>query len=1203
VLVAEAFQPPAEFDDYVVLQQLGSGTMGMVFLAEDTVLARHVAVKFIAGVEPDLAARQRFLAEARAAARIQHPNVASIYRVGELGHHPYIITEFVRGKSLADMPKPLPWTEVLTIGLDLARGLAAAHRKGVVHCDIKSANVMITDEGTAKLVDFGMATLVQEGSGGDESSTSISGTPDFMAPEVWAGKAPTRRCDVYSVGAVLFELCAGKTPFADIPPDRLQKTVLETDATPLAQVVPDVDPRLAVIVDRCLCRDPADRFAGGDELREALEELSRNATSAALPAGNPYRGLRAFEADHRALFFGRSAEIGAILDRLRTEPFLLVTGDSGVGKSSICRAGVLPAIIDGALGGRSYTVVTMTPGRHPLRALAAAVGGDETRAAADPAGLARELHRRLGPNAGLVLFIDQLEEVLTISNEAEAAAFEDALADLADGIPGVRVVATLRADFLARFAALPRLGQDLSRFLYFLRPLPRERIREVIAGPAHATGIAFESEAMVDALVAATAQAEGGLPLLQFALAELWEARDTKRNVIPAAALEAMGGVAGALARHADAVLAAMPPSQRALARRLFTRLVSASGTRARRTDVELGAGDPAVRATLDALVSGRLLVAHDADGGSAYELAHEVLLHGWGRLRNWLAEDAEGRVLRERITTAAGEWEQLNRPGDALWNARRLAETEGLDLADLPPAQRAFLAASRRAARKRRWGRWGMVSGVILLVVSVYAGLRIATRREIDREVNSLLSEARTSLAGALQARALGDQNGAAAMAHFDRGQRPDGENAWAEAIVARSDSERRYGETSRLLEAALAKDNERDDARELMGDVLYERALLAEADRRNDVRDELVQRFTLYDADGSRLRRWNASAPINIKSEPKAQITLEPSGELLGDTPLSKTLPRGLHILGFRALGRADVRAVILVERGHPLAVAVDLPDAARVPDGFVVIPAGRFLFGAAGDEDSRRFFDTVPVHEVATAPYLIGRTEVTYQEWLAYVATLDPNERALRTPGVATKVGASGALRVEHTARGWHLSLKPLDRTYEADWGQTLRYFERADHASADWRRLPVTGISAEDAEAYASWLRQTGRVQGARLCTEQEWERAARGADDRIYPHGNDIRPGDATFDQTYGPDLMGPDEVGSHPASRSPFGLDDMAGNAFEWTTSSLVAGAYVARGGSYFHDRKTIQVINRNVSSPALRDLTLGVRICAAFPR
>jgi len=131
---------------------------------------------------------------------------------------------------------------------------------------------------------------------------------------------------------------------------------------------------------------------------------------------------------------------------------------------------------------------------------------------------------------------------------------------------------------------------------------------------------------------------------------------------------------------------------------------------------------------------------------------------------------------------------------------------------------------------------------------------------------------------------------------------------------------------------------------------------------------------------------------------------------------------------------------------------------------------------------------------------------------------------------------------------------------------------------------------------------AWLRSSGKVAGARLCSELEWERAARGADGRPFPNGSDLSPGDANIDDTHGKESLGPDEVGSHPASRSPFALDDTSGNAFEWVRSWLNPGEYLVRGGSYFHDRKTAQLTNRSVSVSSTRDATLGLRVCADPP-
>ncbi|HEY6175334.1 MAG TPA: serine/threonine-protein kinase, partial [Kofleriaceae bacterium] len=204
-------------------RELGKGVTGHVYLAEDAMLARQVAIKFIANL--DAAARQRFLLEARTIAQIQHPNVVGIYRVSALGSRPYLVTELVRGDPLARLTLPVAWQTALDIAIGIARGLAAAHRRNVVHCDLKPSNVMLDPDGVAKIIDFGLARMVDGASRG----TPV-GTPDYMAPEVWLGEAPSRRADVYSLGAVLFELLTGAPPFTDVPAAELRQHVTTRDA-------------------------------------------------------------------------------------------------------------------------------------------------------------------------------------------------------------------------------------------------------------------------------------------------------------------------------------------------------------------------------------------------------------------------------------------------------------------------------------------------------------------------------------------------------------------------------------------------------------------------------------------------------------------------------------------------------------------------------------------------------------------------------------------------------------------------------------------------------------------------------------------------------------------------------------------------------------------------------------------------------------
>jgi serine/threonine protein kinase/formylglycine-generating enzyme required for sulfatase activity len=1275
------WSPPPIIDEYRLLRLVGQGGMGDVWLAHDEILDRNVAVKLISGIDPEPEARERFLLEARAAARLQHPNVLTVYRVSEIDGRPYLITEFIRGKTLDELEKPIPWNRALELGVGLSRGLGAAHRRGVLHRDIKPGNAILTDDGEVKLLDFGLAKLLDGApatlrslatplpatadaqparqssappeasappiaSGGrtlislraEEAAASaptsrrgitdagaLMGTPDYMAPEIWRGEPATRRSDVYALGALLFELCAGHPPHNDLPPRTLPHLLQKREAPPLSGAAPSVNPRFAAVIERCLRRDPAERFASGDELREALERLDLRSRADAIPEGNPYRGLHTFEAQHRTLFFGRVAEVGTLLERLRVEPLVIVAGDSGVGKSSLCRAGVLPAIDDGALGGgRAWSVVRFVPGRSPLLSLGAALapllGMDEAavvrRLRAHASTISRTIGKRLGESAGLVLFVDQVEELVTMSDPAAAKLTAQALGHLAMGLPGVRLLMTVRSDFLAPIASLPGLGDEIARALYFLKPLSPEGVRAAIVGPARVTGVAFESEALVDTLVAATAEAEGGLPLLQFALAELWEARDQQVGSITAAALEAIGGVAGALARHADAVILSMTAVQRWAARRVLFALVSQQGTPVRRREDELVAGDAAARTALQGLVAGRLLVVRDTEQGPTYEIAHEALLKGWATLKRWLDEKADSRAVRHRLLGAAMEWERLGRAREALWSARQLAELDIVDPDDLLPREAAFAAASRLAVRRARMRRTGILCIAVLALAGGYGGIELNARRERARQIAARVEQADAILAAAHR----DDEDSAVlrreAFARFDAFDREGGEAVWARARALSESADQAYGKAGQALETALVIDAGNAEIQGTLGDVLYARALLADREHHQERRDEQLQRLALYDRGGVRRARLGAPGSLAVTTRPPgARVSLArvvedahkvrslDGASVLGVSPLEGVaLSPGGYVLTFEQPGRAPTRYPILIARSEKLSLDIPLPAAARVPEGFVYVAPGRFLFGSAAEDETRRaFYNTPPLHQTTTNAFLIARYEATYADWIAFLRTLPPGERALRAPLVAS---LTGAVELKELPGGdWQLSLQPTKHVYTARMGEKIHYEAREKRAVQDWLRFPVSGVSVEDAEAYIRWLSASGRVPGARLCTEREWERAARGADDREFPHGNLLEPDDADLDQTYGkePLAFGPDEIGAHPVSRSLFGVDDMCGNVFEWTQSSLVPNERVLRGGGYYYDMTTARIPNRQIPEPTIHDANLGVRVCVTF--
>jgi eukaryotic-like serine/threonine-protein kinase len=1275
--------PLEEFDGYRLVRPIGRGTMGQVYLAHDTLLDRSVAVKFIASVDPNPEQRERFFVEARAVARLQHPNVVTIYRVGEALGQPYLISEFVRGETLDRLAKPAPWQRALRIAQGLARGLAAAHRSGVLHRDIKPANAILSDDGEAKLLDFGLAKLMdlrafdlpsaepvfRASAALDEtidlpsrppenvaallgrtSSPPVSatlpgammGTPLYMAPEVWRGEPATFRSDIYSLGALLYHLCSGHPPHDGCsglrpPPvggkapssDRgqmqdLRSAVLDSDARPLAEVCA-VEPRFAAAIDRCLRRDASERFSSADELREAFDQLGAARRHSSHATENPYQGLQAFQARDRAFFFGRDGAVRELVERLRSEPFTLVVGDSGVGKSSLARAGVIPAVEDGALG-EGWKAATLVPSRHPVAALAAALSphlsGDEGEVARqivrDPAEVPRALRQKLGGGGGFLLFIDQLEEIITQSDPSEAADFCRALGWMWSAGPSLRVLATVRGDFLTRLAPLPGMAEQIGRALYLLRPLSREGVREAVIGPAASLGVRFESEDLIRTLVESTAAAEGGLPLLQFALAELWSARDREAATIRTSALEAMGGVAGALARHADSVLSGLRPDQRDQARRIFLELVTSDRTRGRRSETELTAGDPAAKATLDALVRDRLLVAHDANCGAAVDIAHEALIRDWPALRRWLDDTIDQRAVRDRVSRAVVEWERLGFTREALWRGPQLAEASRLDLAELPPGERRFLEASFLATRRARLTKRLAIVAVPLALALVGGAIWLDSRAELRAKVDARLEAGRAALESSRHKATALESARKEAFALFDARETESAERLWSRVLDQRMQVAQAYASASRELETAFSLDGSRGDVRSLFGDVLLERAYLAEDAGRLLERDELVQRLALFDDSGARRRRWSAPATLAIASTPEAAVEvhrylsdrrgrkrLEQVRSFAGTGQLSDLEP-GSYLVVFRAKGLAQVAAPVRLTRDERFSLEVELPEAQSVPEGFVYVPPGRFLFGtAANDEQRRNYYKTVPLHARNTPGYLIARHETTFADWIAYLDSLPPAERAKRLPRVG-RVGTRGALELRREADGkWRLTLQPTSRSLSAREGEIIAYPSRKTAASQDWLAFPVSGIAYEDARAYAAWLARSGRVPRARLCDEVEWERAARGADERPFPHGDALDPEDANIDHTYGkqPLAFGPDTVGLHPMSRSPFGVDDMTGNVWEWATSALVAGQSVVRGGSFYHDLNSSRSENRETPEATYRDLTVGLRVCASLPR
>src|SRR5262249_10032213 len=272
---------------YEILGELGRGGMGVVYQARQVRLNRPCALKMIlagAHAHPEVAAR--FLAEARAIARLQHPHVVQIYHIGEAEGLPFLELEYVEGGSLDRQLDGIPWTprRAARLAEQLARGTAEAHRLGIVHRDLKPGNVLLAGDGAAKITDFGLAKALGSDSGLTRSE-SVLGSPSYMAPEQAEGRARQAgpAADIYAVGAILYELLTGRPPFRG--PTALETLEQVKAAGPVSpsRLVPGLPRDLETICLKCLAKEPGQRYPAATELAEDLRRFQ---------AGEPIRARR-----------------------------------------------------------------------------------------------------------------------------------------------------------------------------------------------------------------------------------------------------------------------------------------------------------------------------------------------------------------------------------------------------------------------------------------------------------------------------------------------------------------------------------------------------------------------------------------------------------------------------------------------------------------------------------------------------------------------------------------------------------------------------------------------------------------------------------------------------------------------------------------------------------------------------------------------
>lgn len=1122
------WEPPSEFEEYRIVRLLGRGAMGEVYLAHDALLDRAVAIKFLGALDVGAGARERFFTEARAVARLSHANVVAVHRVGEFRRRPYLVSEYVRGDSLDRIEKPVPWGRILKIGLGLARGLAAAHRHGVLHRDIKPANVVLGDGDEAKLLDFGLAKLLDAAVpltrelGETESPSNpthaelaatmslqesplrpasareiaaggvpllvpvtqpltaagaIVGTPLYLAPEMWRGGAASTQSDVYALGVLLYELACGHTPHRGVPMADLARHVQDEDAVSIASCAPILPPALTNLIDGCISRDPAHRPASGEALCERLEALAREPPpelSGRPVERPPFRRLAPFTETDRGRLYGRDREVAQLAEQVLFSRAVVFTAPSGTGKTSILRAGLLPR-----LERMCIRVVYASSRSEPLRTIAAALGQNaETVADAVAAWRATSSER-------LVIILDQVETLL--GNQPPEGAVEildDVIAlGRGDAEAEISTVIAVREDFLARLLGRTQRLENGHRRIIRLGPVPLDGARESIVRPLFERGLTIEPallETLLSDLAAAAAVLGQELgwgadpavypPHLQLACAVLYEALGPLESTLTMGHYRRLGGFDAIVGEHLDRVLETeLAPDAASIARDLFLALVTAAHTRAARTEAEL------------------LEVVTVAGGAERVPQLLETL-HNHG--------------LLVRTVRSAGEplWELVH---DSL-----VPRVQGwIDRQDL--ARRRAIELVRYHLRRSSIAEPSLLSRVELRELDTYPGALHDLEAEWTR---------RTTASG-------------------------DGAHAsWTpRTLVATS---RRVLRRRRALAMAMVAIG----IVAATGAVLDRRAGALAREREQSLRDRDLGHFALelapFDWDaGTATESSVATTALSgldwTLHEPDPEDPDSPGPPLEGSRLIRGTTspsadgmmridavdaPGGAAFLRITGRGRpGEVCPPSVVplrslpgyaRRGGGVArLRVRVPTCQATRTGMIEVPAGTFVSGGVGDPPSGFDPDDLPEEKIVDLPaYWIDRTEVTNGAYRLFAGA---------TTGV------------------------PMPAYPETD-----------DLALAGGDTYPAADMTWTEARSYCQFL-------GKELPTAPQWEKAMRGGihlgQGHLNPHPRRNLPWGAEVGtraaRVRGTPPGGPAPAGSAPDDESPLGVLDLAGNVQEWTDS------------------------------------------------
>jgi serine/threonine protein kinase/WD40 repeat protein len=816
-------QADEQVGHYKIIREIARGGFGPVFLVRDTKLNRLAAIKFLSTDHIlDGQTLRRFSQEARAASALNHPNVVTIYEAGELNGIPYVVMEHVDGQTLRQRltSTSLAVREAVDIAKQVADALTHAHANRIIHRDIKPENIMITAEGRVKVLDFGIAkyalpTDLDEGSEIETLRWSnvlmtmpgiLLGTPEYMSPEQARGLKVDGRTDIWSLGAVLYEMLTGSPSFKG-------QTTLDTIGSihfdvplPLTRFNKEIPDELQRIVDKALAKHVDKRYKDSRALQNDLDKLIRELgngsdgdeearaetelDSAIHRRACPFRGLLHFDEAHSGSFFGREEFTKRIQTAVERFPLAVLTGGSGYGKSSVIFAGLVPQLRQ--RGGWEF--IRFRPGAQPFHSLAQALSSflqthvSDSRRASKEEALAQDLKKnkrllwetvkeglKATKQQELLLVIDQFEELFTSlrrhEDDESCSQFLDSLAYLVheskrEHPQRIKLLISLRIDFLGQFPQghkfTAALHQVLNRNPLFLDPMDDDGIKAAIVKPLSKIGYSLE-EGLKERMIDDVRSSAGGLPLLEFTLESLWHQQKGKR--LTNATYQRLGGVKNSLALYAEDVFKGLNETEQNLTELLFLKLVSS-----RVPDVTLQTPPRLIiaRSTLESntwdvvkkLADKRLLVTDRTANEDTVEIVHESLIEHWPRLKDWIQSHRDFLQWHFDLRTANKKY-RIRKSAEFLLKGSDLEEAkkwlDRISNSHLPysvdKSERDFIQDSMRlheraVSRSRRRNLFivaGTVAGVTMTILFVIGVKYYIAKEHKKAMAKDMLSRAMT--------------------------------------------------------------------------------------------------------------------------------------------------------------------------------------------------------------------------------------------------------------------------------------------------------------------------------------------------------------------------------------------------------------------------------------------------------------------------